>query len=143
VSSRNNFDELIDEPVADDQPPEPIAFRPTRTPSSLGATSVSRDLLLDELANQDSWLTVVVNGRTLVFGAAIKLLRQLPDDARLRRRGRWIFVDPNPFAVAPDGPPASDLLVNQLIARQDATDREQSAESGWLRRLAGRLRPGR
>src|SRR4051812_15466467 len=88
--------------VGPQAPKEPVEVRTVdvahwRTPSHVGETQVTRAQLLEELTGDQSWLTVVVNGRPLVLGSAIKLIEATPETARLRRRDRKIFIDPDPF----------------------------------------------
>lgn len=91
---------------------------------------------------------VVVNGRTLLLDAAIRLVEHLPPDAMLGRRGVWITIDPDPFAnptaaASPAGhaPRLEELarMLARLIERQDETDRQAEAEHrgrSWRQRLA-------
>ena len=92
--------------------------------------------------------SVLVNGRALLLDAAIRLVEQLPEEARMGRRGVQIFVEPDPFAHAKtaaagiaDGARSEEeaRMLTRLIERQDETDRradEERRDSSWWRKLS-------
>jgi hypothetical protein len=88
--------------------------------------------------------TVYVNDRSMLLEAAIRLIEQLPEYARLGRRGLRIVVDPDPFATQRDVErgAADPQLVTRLIERQDETDRQAAEErerEPWWEKLKRRL----
>jgi hypothetical protein len=94
--------------------------------------------------------TVMVNGRALLLDAALRLVEQLPDEARMGRRGIQIFIDPDPFARSkipsvPLGGGAADgqaEMLTRLIGRQAETDRlaeQERREGTWWRKVSRAL----
>lgn len=91
---------------------------------------------------------VVVNGRTLLLDAAIRLVERLPDETGVERRGILISVAPDPFisissaamSSGQDARPAEQAgMLTRLIERQDETDRlaeEERRGRSWRHRLA-------
>jgi hypothetical protein len=98
--------------------------------------------------------SVVVNGRALLLDAALKLVENLPDDARMGRRGIHIFIDPDPFATAKataaapaqvSVPERNADMLTRLIERQSETDRlaeQERRDRTWWRKM-GRALTGR
>lgn len=87
---------------------------------------------------------VTLNGRPVLLGAVMTMVERLPEGTRFGNRGSELFIDPDPFAPAPESPsgppadgPASADLVRRLIERQDATDQDAACQGrrGWLGRL--------
>jgi hypothetical protein len=113
-------------------------------------TNARRYEMIEQLDKLGPRLTtkVVVNGRSLLLDAAIRLVENLPEDAKLERRGVLVTIDPDPFASSPNilsalsqAQPAEERsrMLTRLIERQEETDRLAEAERmnrSWRNRLA-------